>query len=77
MSNQFDHMPLAHLNALLATVVGTEEQRRQALEYLKENDPTWSEQLDKQRKLPLALVGAKLALRQVTTHPGNCEVSHN
>jgi hypothetical protein len=41
--NPFENMPLAHLNALMATVMGTEEQSRLAKEYLKENDPTWRE----------------------------------
>lgn len=40
--NQFDNMPLGFLNALMATVVGTDEQARQAKEFLAREDPdTW------------------------------------
>jgi hypothetical protein len=41
--NPFYDMPLGLLNALMATVMGDEEQSRLAKEYLKETDPTWSE----------------------------------
>lgn len=41
--NLFEDMEFGYLNALLATVVGTDNQSQQAKEYLKKVDPNWSD----------------------------------
>ena len=42
--NPYKEMPLGYFNALLASVVGTDDQSKLAKEYLKEIDPDiWNE----------------------------------
>jgi hypothetical protein len=42
--NPYHDLPLGYFNALLATVVGTDDQNKLAKEYLKEVDPDiWDE----------------------------------
>ena len=64
---------MKYFSALMATVVGNEEERAAAIEYLKEVDPEiWDQEEWKAR----TRVGAPNALRQVTTHPEICEIYH-
>ena len=54
---------MEYFNALLATVMGDEDQREAALKYLKEVDPEiWSEQLQAQAR-KRAGSGVSLSLR--------------
>ena len=44
--NPFDEIPLGYFNALMATVMGSDQQRIEAKKYLAEVDPdVWDEQL--------------------------------
>ena len=64
---------LKYFNALMATVLGSDEERKAAIQYLKEVDPEiWDQEEQKARRR----VGAPNALRQVTTHPETCEIYH-
>ena len=74
--NPYYTMDLGYFNALMATISGNNQEQKLAKEYLKDVDPDiWNDQLDKRRKARICM-GAKFALRQVTTHPENCGVYH-
>ncbi len=43
-TNPYEEMPLGYFNALMSTVLGSDQERELAKEYLKEIDPDiWSD----------------------------------
>ena len=71
--NPFDEMPLGYFNALMNTVIGSDEQRVQAKKFLKEVDPEiWDEQLKFQLPPPM-LAAYPQAYGLIVDNPGFCD----
>ena len=76
--NPFYKMELGYLNALMATVTGTDQQAKLAKEYLKDVDPDiWHDQLDKLRASPHMCGGNAWFMSSYDTPWKLCGLSQN
>ena len=74
--NSFEGMPLGYFNALMNTVLGSDQQRDEAKKFLKEIDPDiWDEQLKFQLS-PAMLAAYPQAYGLIVDNPGFCDHSH-